>query len=68
MAFIVTMERPKGQILKRFTGDLVLREIFETQVLPNYKKLRLSMQRGLVDISFVMLLDEHTHPKFLRIR
>ena len=29
----------RGRILERFTGDLILRRIFETHVLPNSKKL-----------------------------
>ena len=57
-----------GQILERFTGDLILRGTFEIQTLPNSKKLWISIQRTLLDIHFMMLLEEVAHPKFFGIR
>ena len=49
-------------------GDLILRGTFETPILPNSKKLWISMQLALLDIHFMMLIEELTRPKFLRIR
>ena len=55
-----------GRILELFTGDLILRGTFEKQILPNSKKLRIIMQCALLDIHFIILLEELTYAEFLR--
>ena len=50
------------------TGDLIFRGTFQTQILSISKKLWISMQRALLYILFMMLLEKLARPKFLRIR
>ena len=56
------------RILEGFTVDLILGEIFETEILPNSKKLWINMHCALLYLHFVMLLEGLTHSKFLRIK
>ena len=51
-------------MLERFTGDLILRGTFETQILRNSRNLWISNQRALLDIHFMLSLEELTHLKF----
>ena len=53
---------------RTFTGDLILRETFDDQILSNSKKLWISMQRALLDIHFMILLAELAHLEVPRIR
>ena len=46
-----------GRILERFTRDLNLWQTFETRMLPNSKKLQISMERDLLHRHFMKLLD-----------
>ena len=49
------------------TEDLILRENVGPQILLNSKKFWVSIQRALLNIHFMMLLEELTHPKVPRI-
>ena len=46
----------RGRTRKRFMGDLNLRRTFETGILPNSKKLWISMQHALLYRHFMKLL------------
>ena len=52
---------------KRFTRDLILRRNFDPHILPNSKKFYISMQRALLDIHFIMLLEELIRQNYLEL-
>ena len=43
------------------------RKFYPPQILPNYKKILNELQRALLVIQFLILLEELTHPKFPKI-
>ena len=57
-----------GQVHKPFMRDLILRGNLNPQILPNSKKFWTSMQHALLDINFLVLLEELTKVKFLKLR
>ena len=58
----------RAWIQVRFTRDLILRENFDTQILPNSRRFLNEYATCLLAIHFMMLLEELALPKFLRIR
>ena len=54
-----------GRISEGFTGDLILLGTFETQILPNFKQLWISM--ALLDTHFMRLLKNLLIQNFLKL-
>ena len=57
----------QGQIPEWFSGDLILRWTFELQILPNSKKLWISMQRALLYRHFIVIEITYSSKTFLEL-
>ena len=57
--------RDQGPDSQTIFGKSHLMSTFEVQILPNFGQLWIIVQHTLLDIHFMILLEEVTHPKFL---
>ena len=58
----------RGRFFERFMKDLILRINFDPQILPSYKQFKMSIQRAILDIHIMMLLEELPRSKLFTIR
>ena len=66
----IQKEQIRGQLHERLRKIVSYEEIFTYRfyVQSNFKKFWTSMERALLDMHFMTLLEELTHSKFLKIR
>ena len=59
----------QGLESRTFYGRSYLtKKYFDSQILSNSNRFWMSMQRAVLDIHFMTLLEDITQPEFLRIR